>query len=71
MRTKPSQALTQGIEPTLELVGFPAVFADRLKTVDGENRLVRIPEIAERVAALRLQGPVALAVMTIVFLVPL
>jgi hypothetical protein len=48
---KPSQALTQGIEPTLDMVGFPAVFADRLMTVDGENRLVRIPEIAARVAA--------------------
>jgi hypothetical protein len=47
---KPSQALTQGIEPTLDMVGFPAVFADRLMMVDGENRLVRIPEIAERVA---------------------
>jgi hypothetical protein len=48
---KPSQALTQGIEPTFDMVGFPAAFADRLMTVDGENRLVRIPEIAERVAA--------------------
>lgn len=45
-----SQALAQGIEPTLDTVGLTAVFADRLMTVSGKDALIRIPEIAERVA---------------------
>lgn len=48
---EPSQALAQGVEPALNVLGLATVFAHRLMTVGSENTLVGIPEIAERVAA--------------------
>ena len=45
-----SQSLAQGVEPALDMVGFAAVFADRLMTVSGKHALIRVPGITERVA---------------------
>jgi hypothetical protein len=45
------QPLAQGIEPALDMVGFAAVFANRLMAVSGENAPISLPEIAERRAA--------------------
>ena len=48
---KPRQALAQGIEPALDMVGLAAVFPDRLMAVRRKDALIRLPEIAERAAA--------------------
>lgn len=45
-----SQPLAKGVKPALDMVGFAAVFADRLMTVSGKHALIRVPEITERVA---------------------
>lgn len=46
-----AQALTQGIEPPLDMAGLAAVLANGLMAIRGENALVSVPEIAERMAA--------------------
>ena len=43
--------MAQGVEPALDMVGFAAVFADRLMAVSGKDTLIRLPEVAERMAA--------------------
>lgn len=45
---KACQALTQGIEPTLDMTGLTSVLAHRLMAVTRENPLVGIPKITER-----------------------
>jgi hypothetical protein len=45
---KASQPLAQGVEPTLNMVRFAAVFANRLMPICRANEWVSIPEITER-----------------------
>ena len=45
---EPGQALSQSIEPALDVIGFATVFAHRLMPVSRKNTLISTPEITKR-----------------------
>jgi hypothetical protein len=48
---KASQALAQSIEPTLDMRRLSARLTDRVMAIQGENGLVSLPKISERMTA--------------------